>query len=117
MNKKNRFPRGTRGLAAYELAMQVAENTLKMLDNLHAPGDLNSQTRRAVISIPLNVAEGAGRRGKDRSYHFSIAYASGQEVMAALELIRRLNLVDQSEIDTLIRLMDRVNALVYGLMR
>ena len=41
--------------------------------------DLADQARRAMASVPLNLAEGAGRAGRDRVYHFRIAYGSVKE--------------------------------------
>ena len=38
-------------------------------------------------AIPLNLAEGAGRSGKDKTYHYKIAYASAGETLAALEIL------------------------------
>ncbi len=110
-------PRGVRGLAAYELALEVSKNTLKLLNDIHAPGDLVDQARRAVISIPLNIAEGAGRTGRDRRYHFTVAYGSGRELAAALDIIRMLGLVDDGKMETLILTLDRLNGMVWGLCR
>ena len=115
MNNKKHHPKGTRGLVAYELVIKLVKDTLNMLDEIHGPGDLVSQARRAVISIPLNIAEGSGRRGNDRSYHFSIAYGSAKEVQAVLEIIRVLGLVEHTRIDALLTLSDRVNGLIWGL--
>lgn len=52
---------------------------------------LVSQTRRAAVSIPSNIAEGRMRGGKKEFCHFLfIAYASGGELETQLELARRL---------------------------
>ncbi len=117
MDKRNRYPKGTRGLAAYELSVELAVNTLKILKTVHGPADLVNQAQRAVISIPLNIAEGAGRRGRDRSYHFTVAYGSGQELMAALEVVQDLELADDAKISDLCELLDRVNRVVWGLCK
>jgi len=48
--------------------------------------DLARQLRRAATSIPLNIAEGNRRTGKDKAYHFNVAAGSAAEVAAALEV-------------------------------
>ena len=117
MHENTRKPMGVKGLVAYDLALEVTKDTLKLLDHVHAPGDVVDQARRAAISIPLNIAEGAGRIGRDRKYHFTIAYGSGRELAAALDIIRVLGKVDEAKIETLSRMLDRVNGLVWRLCR
>ncbi len=49
---------------------------------------LCDQLRRAVISIPSNIAEGMGRvSGKDQAHFLNIAYGSLMEVYAQLVLV------------------------------
>jgi len=48
--------------------------------------DLARQLRRAATSIPLNIAEGFRRNGKDRAHHYRIAAGSAAETGAALEV-------------------------------
>ncbi|MBI1755104.1 four helix bundle protein [Candidatus Azambacteria bacterium] len=50
-----------------------------------------SQFHRAAISIPLNIAEGYRRRGdKERRQFFSIAFGSGAEVEALIDICKDL---------------------------
>ena len=51
---------------------------------------LHTQLRTAALSIPLNVAEGRGRTGKDRVHHWRIAHGSAEEVVAILRSAERL---------------------------
>jgi four helix bundle protein len=46
---------------------------------------LAHQMERALISVPLNVAEGAYSRGKNRQARFQSAAASARETLASLE--------------------------------
>ena len=41
---------------------------------------LENQVIRSASSVAVNVAEGAGRTGRDRIHYFRIAYASAKEV-------------------------------------
>jgi four helix bundle protein len=46
---------------------------------------LADQMERALISVPLNVAEGAYSRGKNRQVRFQTAAASAREALACYE--------------------------------
>ena len=53
--------------------------------------NLASQLRRAVTSVPLNIAEGCGSASNTEFGHFlTYAYRSLKEVVTALELCQRL---------------------------
>jgi four helix bundle protein len=65
---------------------------------------LTAQLRRASISIPSNIAEGAGRKGaKELSRFLFIALGSLSEVETQLEISQRLGYVtDLDDINTTI---------------
>ncbi len=46
--------------------------------------DLAKQLRRALSSVPLNIAEGSDQRGARRVSHYSIALGSAREAWSAL---------------------------------
>ena len=87
-----------RDLDVWQLAMSLAEDVYGVLKVL--PTDekfaLSSQLRRAVISIPSNIAEGFGRDTTRDFLHF-IAMARGSlyEVMTQMELAVRLAYVPE----------------------
>ena len=60
---------------------------------------LCDQLRRAVISIPSNIAEGMGRSSVKEQVHFiEIAFGSLCEVMCQLELSCELNFIDKNQL-------------------
>jgi four helix bundle protein len=55
--------------------------------------------RRASVSIVSNIAEGAGRGGKDFSRFLRMALGSASELEAQLQLCNDLLLIGPSDVD------------------
>jgi four helix bundle protein len=68
---------------------------------------LGDQLERALISVPLNVAEGAYSRGRNRQARFQSAAASAREALACLETAEALGFVGPIDPE-LAALFDRV---------
>jgi four helix bundle protein len=49
--------------------------------------ELSDQLERVLISVCLNLAEGAGRAGRDQTRHCAIARGSAFECLAILDLL------------------------------
>jgi len=57
---------------------------------------LCDQLRRSVISIPSNIAEGAGRMAiKERIHFYDIAYGSLTESLCQMEISRDLGYINE----------------------
>ncbi|MFS4481889.1 four helix bundle protein [Hyunsoonleella sp. 2307UL5-6] len=70
---------------------------------------LISQIRRCSVSIPSNIAEGAGRNSKKEFVHFlSIANGSTSELKTQLLLSLRLNFTTKEKIEPLINLCNEI---------
>ena len=55
---------------------------------------LCDQLRRAVISIPSNIAEGSGRNSqKDQAHFYTIAYGSLMEVDCQIDIAQELGYI------------------------
>ena len=79
---------------------------------------LTSQIRRSSVSIPSNIAEGAGRKSKKEFIQFlSIALGSLSELDTQLLLCKELGFIDQINCDNLISELDIIGKLIYGLMK
>jgi four helix bundle protein len=78
-----------RSIQFLSLAAQVAEHSSK------GNATLVDQLRRAASSIPLNIAEAAGRTGRaDMARAYAIARGSAMECAAALDALALLRVVD-----------------------
>jgi four helix bundle protein len=104
-------PRRTR-FDAHDLARDAAVLVLQIICTApHPLRSLADQTARAVTSVPLNLAEGAGRRGRDRTHHWRIAYGSALEARTALELLVATGSVDAEAGARADALLDRLAAM------
>src|SRR3990172_11771209 len=58
-----------------------------------------SQIRRAVVSIPSNIAEGYGRRShKEYLQFYAISYGSALELETQLVIAKELEFVSEKEV-------------------
>jgi len=79
---------------------------------------LTSQMRRAAVSIPSNIAEGAARQGaKDATQFFVIARGSLSELDTQLEIVLKLDFINIDEKNKLQLQIDKVDSLLSGLIR
>ena len=74
---------------------------------------LSDQLRRAVVSIPSNIAEGAGRKStKDYVHFLNIARGSAYEVETQLHVCRRLKLVPDETLAEAFALAEEVTKMI-----
>ncbi len=79
---------------------------------------LISQMRRAAVSIPSNLAEGAARKGKKEFKRFLyIAQGSISELDTQIELCLMLGYFDKDQYDRLIGSLNTISKMLFGLSR
>ena len=81
---------------------------------------LSDQIRRAVVSIPSNIAEGASRNSNKEFVQFLyIALGSASEVETQLIIAQRLKYVNsiEKEIDELTKIRKMLNSLITSIKR
>ena len=79
---------------------------------------LSDQIRRAVISIPSNIAEGQGRNSSKEFIHFlSIAKGSKAELETQLLLCMRINYLKELEIEKAMSLVEEVGKMLHSLQK
>ena len=89
-------------LDSYQAAivfLALATTLVHKLPRGHAT--LSDQIRRASLSIPLNIAEGYGKRSAaERCHHYDIARGSAHECGAVLDVLKILHLLDEPSFAT-----------------
>ena len=90
-----------RKLNVYQLSKKLVTDIYRLIGTFpntetYALGD---QLRRAVISIPSNIAEGTAKASPKEQFHFlEIAYGSLMEIMCQLEISYDLGYIDQVQL-------------------
>lgn len=89
-------------LNAWKESRILVKNVYQLLDNFpkYETYALSDQLRRAVISVPSNIAEGSGRISTKEKIHFlEIAYGSLTETLCQLDIARDLGYISDEEFD------------------
>ncbi|MFT4249803.1 MAG: four helix bundle protein [Candidatus Woesearchaeota archaeon] len=103
-------------LLVYQKAYSFVLECYAVCDSL-LDAAFSSQLRRALLSVPLNIAEGCGSRSqKVFRNHLSYAYASSQEVDVLLSLSCDLAFLDDSVVVSLREDLDVVKKMLFGLL-
>src|SRR6266498_4151778 len=88
------------GLNVWKVAVDFVVKIYKVTESFptHEKFGLTSQLRRAAVSIPANIAEGAARKSRNEYSHFlSIAQGSTSEVETELLISFRLCYLDKTK--------------------
>ena len=80
-------------LDVYRLSLDFASQVTHLCDDRTIPNrHIKDQLSRASLSIPLNIAEGNGKRSlQDRRRFFEIARGSAMECAALLDVLHRFS--------------------------
>jgi four helix bundle protein len=109
-----------RNLVAWQKAMDLVIAVYDVTKNFPKEEmfGLTSQIRRAAISVPSNIAEGAADRTTQQFSNFlSNSIGSLNEIDTQLELGLRLGCLPKNDYDRLFKLLDECLALTYGLRK
>lgn len=100
--------------ATHELALEVYRITEKWPSSERY--QLTSQTRRAALSVPTNIAEGAAKRGpREFRRYLDISLGSLSELSYLLRFSRDLGLLTTEAYHALNQLRDRAGTLTWRL--
>jgi four helix bundle protein len=104
-------------LKIYAVVLELVRRVSPLIRVLRSRSSaLGDQMERALISIPLNIAEGAYSRGRNRQARFQSAAASARETLACLETAEAMGFIGPMDpalgalfnqvIGTLVRLIE-----------
>jgi len=107
-------------LKIWRKAMNLVEEVYSLMEKL--PDDekfgLISQIKKCSISIPSNIAEGAGRNSQKEFIHFlSITNGSTTELKTQLILASRLNFVENKIIEPLLEKCIEIRKMNFALQK
>lgn len=107
-------------LKIWEKSMELVEKTYLLMKRL--PDDekfgLISQIKRCSISVPSNIAEGAGRNSnKEFKYFLSVANGSTTELETQVQLTVRLSFVENKEVKEILNLCAEIKKMNYALQK
>ncbi len=105
-------------LKAWQEARKLVVSVYQVLDNFpkFEKFALCDQLRRAIVSVPSNLAEGSGRISLKEQIHFiEISYGSLMEAYNQLILATDLNYIDEQSLEKLKPSIDIVARLINGL--
>jgi four helix bundle protein len=118
MDGKSQKPH--RNLVAWQQGMDLVIEIYKLTRDFpdRELYGLTSQLRRAALSVPSNIAEGAADRTHSQFSHFlSNALGSLNEIDTQLELSFRLGYISEDEYRHINTLVDECLAVTYGLRK
>jgi four helix bundle protein len=78
-------------LRIYSVVLDLVHSLRPLIQDLERhDSDLARQCRRALASVPLNLAEGSYSRGRNRAARYHTALGSMREVLACFEVAAAL---------------------------
>lgn len=105
-------------LKVWQKARELVVKVYELLDKFpnFEKYALCDQLRRAIVSVPSNIAEGSGRTSLKEQIHFiEIAYGSLMESYNQLIIAADLNYIDEESLDILRPDIDYVARMLNGL--
>ena len=104
-------------LDVYVASIEFLAFSVRIIEVLpRGRGNLVDQLRRASTSIPLNIAEGAGKRfPDDRRRFYDIARGSAHECGAVVDVCRVLGFMDEAMFSESKKLLHRIVSMLVKL--
>lgn len=104
-------------LKIWQKAMDLTTEVYQLSDDFpkEEKYGLTSQIRRSAVSIPSNIAEGAGRNSNKEFAHFlAVSNGSAYELQTQLLIAKNLNLITAS-LEHLLDQLDQIQKMNYAL--
>ena len=109
-----------RKLDVWQMAMDLVTHIYRATESFprEEKYSLTDQMRRAAVSIPSNIAEGAARQTKKEFVNYlHMAQGSLSELDTQLEVARRLQFLGENDWGRLDTVIQRIDKMLTGLIR
>lgn len=109
-----------RDLEVYKKSRELVKEIYNLLDKFPKREQfaLSDQLRRAVISVPSNIAEGLSRRSYKEKLHFiEISYGSLMEVLCQCEIALDLKYIETEEFNQMETRIQTISKLLSGIRK
>ena len=113
-------PRPHKKLKVWQKAIELVTEIYKTTERFPRKEDfgLSTQMRRAVVSVPSNIAEGLTRKtNKDKLHFLNMAQASLSEIDTQVEIAMNLGYLEKETYDSTQSRLVEVQMLLSGLSR
>ena len=111
---------GFENLAAYQRALDLVDKVYDLMKGFPSEEKfaLCDQLRRAVVSVPSNIAEGLGRMsGKEQVRFIEISYGSLMEVYCQLTIAKRRQYITEDQFRDLAEIIESIAKPLSGLRK
>ena len=111
---------GFENLAAYQRALDLVDKVYDLMRDFPSEERyaLCDQLRRAVVSVPSNIAEGLGRMsGKEQIRFIEISYGSLMEVYCQLTIAKRRNYITEEVFRDMAKVIEDIARPLSGLRK
>ena len=110
--------RNFKDLEVFRLSYDLVLDVYKIVDKIEGEKDFVSQIKRAVVSVPLNIAEGCSRFSKRAFLQFlSYSYGSLRELEVLFMLGMDLKFMKEEEYLEIEEKRDRVSKKLFLFMK
>src|SRR3989344_5649401 len=110
--------RNFKDLEVFRLSYDLVLDVYKIVDKIEGEKDFVSQVKRAVVSVPLNIAEGCSRFSKKGFLQFlSYSYGSLRELEVLFMLGMDLKFVKEEEYLEIEEKRDKVSKKLFLFMK
>ena len=110
--------RNFKDLEVFRLSYDLVLDVYKIVDKIEGEKDFVSQIKRAVVSVPLNIAEGCSRFSKRAFLQFlSYSYGSLRELEVLFMLSKDLKFIKEEEYLEIEEKRDRVSKKLFLFMK
>ena len=107
-------------LSVWQKAVDLAVDVYQITKNFPSEErfGLRSQINRSVVSIPSNIAEGAGRNTDGEFSHFlGISAGSAFELETQLIIAEKIGLLEKNTLDNTVKKVNEIQKMTFSLQR